>query len=309
MKSILQILTRRLVLISVVLFCIFSHIKCDLPVHCKREQIAGEWVFRIENTKFDAKMFDQKTTCGHGFPDKIEQTVGDVDFSFDEFNDVELSLNNDYTITDKSGQKVGSWTTVYDEGFVAYYGKQVFTAFMKYYKKESFSSEYISNCEKTMIGWYQPNSNENNKNWSCFFGFRTSLAENFRKNKVKSFLSNEKQTAPQMTSLLEKSSKVLYKEHNNKELNLNEIRYGDQIEIISELNKLNLPWKAEIHDEFKNYSFFELKDKLGLRRAKSLKTADEYSFKESNQNKMNPFSADFTHNVNNSINTQCNFLL
>jgi hypothetical protein len=36
------------------MFLFVKYNKCDLPVHCKREQIEGIWTFRISNEKFDA---------------------------------------------------------------------------------------------------------------------------------------------------------------------------------------------------------------------------------------------------------------
>lgn len=294
---------RNLSLLCIIsLLSLLTFVKSDLPVHCKKEQISGDWVFRIEKVVFNPKLLDEKTTCGHGYPDRIETTVGDVDFSFDSFEDVEVHLNSDYSVSDSNGKKVGTWTTIYDEAFVVNFGDKIYTAFLKYYKNPNNQGEYLSNCEKTMIGWFQADKNEPSKNWSCFLGFRKQLLANFQKNAVKSFLAlNEKYTMS-----TEFKSKALYNEHNNKNSILGELKYGEQKDVVEELNSLNLPWKAEITDEFRDYSFFELKEKLGMRRAQSAKKElESFSFKEHDD--VNPFEADFTRNVNHNINTQCIF--
>ena len=168
--------------------------KCDLPVHCKREAIDGIWTFRIDKEIIQPSLKNAKTTCGHGFPDKIENVVGDQDYSFNQYWDIKIKLGSDYKVYEES-KVVGTWTPVYDEGFILKYKESVFTAFMKYYKEYSASTDYISNCSKTMIGWYIPNDKLNNKNWSCFFGFKDYVKKNFLKNGQQliddNFLDNE----------------------------------------------------------------------------------------------------------------------
>lgn len=183
--------------VGILLFFIFmcsSTIKSDLPVHCKREQIEGEWVFRINSDIFNPDLNDFKTSCGHGFPDKIEKIVGDVNYSFESFRDLTLILSKDYKIYEpNSPGPVGKWTPVYDEGFIVYYRNTVFTAFMKYFLKQKTTapkpsnSLYMSNCDKTMIGWVVHDQGQVDKNWSCFFGFKSKIKNEFKSN-TKNFL-------------------------------------------------------------------------------------------------------------------------
>lgn len=166
-------------------------IKADLPIHCKREEIEGEWVFRINNNFFEPSLADYRSTCGHGFPDKIEKLDSDINYAFDDFKDINLFLGKDYRIYDPISNEIkGKWTPVYDEGFIVNFENSVFTAFMKYYLKPVLShkintnknaknEDYLSNCQKTMIGWFIKDQNENTKNWSCFFGFKKNIAYQF----------------------------------------------------------------------------------------------------------------------------------
>jgi len=161
-------------------------IKSDLPVHCKREQIEGEWIFRINSDIFNPDLNEYKTSCGHGFPDNIEKMVGDINYSFESYRDISLILARDYKIYEPNSSKlVGNWTPVYDEGFIVNYKYSIFTAYMKYFLKEKTTSDnpssnlYSSNCDKTMIGWVIHNKSENDKNWSCFFGFKIGIKNEF----------------------------------------------------------------------------------------------------------------------------------
>jgi C1A family cysteine protease len=248
--------------------------KCDLPVHCKREEIEGLWTFRIENEKFDADLNNPKTNCGHGFPDRIEKTVGDINFKFNSYREIELVLGSDYKIYDgkNTNRIVGHWTPVYDEAFVAYYQNSVFTAFMKYYLKAGSTpsngksnKNYLSNCDKTMIGWYVADSSVNNRNWSCFFGFKSKIRNQFSPNRflqldVISKASDRHNDRNFMEMSMETQTFT--------DSGLHLMKY-DQQELVNEINSMNLSWKADIHKEFKGLSFFELKEKLGLKKSRN----------------------------------------
>ena len=135
-------------------------IKSDLPVHCKREQIEGEWIFPINLDIFNPDLNEFKKSCGHGFSDKIEKIVGDINYSFKSFRDITLILSKEYKIYEpNSSTVVGKWTPVYEQGFIVYNRNSIFTAFMKFFLKQKTTSPnpsnnlYLSNCDKTMIGW------------------------------------------------------------------------------------------------------------------------------------------------------------
>jgi len=121
---------------------LINYVKSDLPVHCKREAIDGHWTFKINKVKFQPSLKNLDTTCGHGFPDKIETTVGDNEFLFENYlpTVVKIKLESDYKVYE-NGKIVGNWTPVYDEGFILKYKQSVFTAFMKYYKEYSTATD------------------------------------------------------------------------------------------------------------------------------------------------------------------------
>ena len=294
---------------------IFFYVKADLPVHCKREEIEGVWTFRIETATFDASLKNPKTNCGHGFPDKVEKSIGDINFKFSDYKEIEVNLSSDYNIykSKESKEKVGNWTPVYDEAFVAYYQNSVFTAFMKYYLKDNSSdskgnSNYVSNCDKTMIGWYIPDSNHNDKNWSCFFGFKSKVRSEFTPNRFMQFNNNNiLRKTEENTDELNNSNFIEMSSKTDSRLGLHLIKY-DQRELVKELNNMNLSWKADIHEEFKGLSFFQLKEKLGLKRNKNRKGNTHESFFNNNNNNFKDSLDEFKNfeNSNQPVNGQVN---
>jgi cathepsin C len=259
---------------------------CDLPVHCKKEQIEGIWTFRISKERFEPSLNNHKTTCGHSFPDKISTEVGDKDIEIESYDEMEVRLASDYKIYDMNNNLIGNWTTVYDEGFIAYIRDSVYTAFMKYYRKNTFSTDdtnYISNCDKTMLGWFIQDKHYNNKNWSCFYGVKSKVLQSPNKN---IFLS----------TFIEMNIKL--KEYAT--LSMKSMMYDAQHDIVNEINSSDLGWKADIHEEFKGLSFFQLQEKLGLKRSKQfVENFDE--FKGNNQ-------PNFTQNNENLKNDIASFL-
>ena len=84
-----------------------------------------------------------------------------------------------YQISKKSKSKLklkekGKWTMVYDEGFDVSFrnNKYTFFVFSKYKKnnkKDRFSTNFVSQCYMTLIGWYS----KNNKH-GCFYAIKVT---------------------------------------------------------------------------------------------------------------------------------------
>ena len=233
---------------------------CDLPVHCKMEEIYSLWTFRIDSASFEPSLKNEQTTCGHGFPDQVDTTIGDKNFKFKHYNDIELILGKDYKVYDKTGMiQEGNWTTVYDEAFVVYYKQMVFTAFMKYYKNSHRDKDYSSNCDKTMVGWVIQNGKVNNKDWHCFFGFKSSIKNQFSPNTFLGYNNyNTNSNTEKGYAFLEMELGAI-SEANMKMTDYSQKDFVDEIN-----NNTDLLWKADIYDDYKNLSFFELRKKLGL---------------------------------------------
>ncbi len=160
--------------ILILLLNLLLEVKSDLPVHCRKEKIAGEWTFKVNAETFQPSLKNEVTTCGHGFPNRIEKTIGEPKFSFAKYQkDVVVKLGADYKVYE-NGLIVGRYTPVYDEGFICWYKDSIFTVHMMYYYKQKGDKKPYSECDKTLIGWYVPNNKKNNKNWSCFYGVKNT---------------------------------------------------------------------------------------------------------------------------------------
>jgi hypothetical protein len=236
--------------------CFNIYVKTDLPVHCLVNEIEGEWVIRINKEKFDPSLSDMRTTCGHGFPNRVDNTIGDSDYSFKDYNDVYMTLDKFYNVHE-NGQKVGNWTPIYDQSFVIYYKDSVLTAPYKYYKNTN--NKFVSNCSKSQIGWVMPDKNNNQHGWSCFFAFKKGI--NVFNNGASRFLEE-----PQ-TRLSHNYDGVTYSfaQLNTENKFSSKFKYENFDKVVDEINKADLPWKAKMYDEYVGFSFLQVKEKLGMK--------------------------------------------
>ena len=103
----------------------------DLPVHCLRHQVAGQWTFYVGPPAATPQ------ACGHHTPGEVR----DVVFK-DGFTDVvgvlqtaplEVLLESpdlaSVNSSETGGTEVGWWTMVYDQGFEVRIGGRAFFAF------------------------------------------------------------------------------------------------------------------------------------------------------------------------------------
>lgn len=239
------------------LLVFISNVNADLPVHCLIDNVKGDWTFHVNKEKFSPSLKDEKTTCGHGFPNKVEQLNGDVEFKYDNEDLIKFTLLEDHTVRE-NGLTVGKWTPVYDQSFVIYYKDSILTAPFKYYKN---NEEVVSNCSKTMIGWIVRDKNHKDKDWSCFYAVKNQGTA------YKNFLQVSKQETnfgvkPIPVSLIQTTLQ-------------DNLKYEQLHTVVKEINEANEGWKAQIHPEFVGMSLSELKANLGLVKGKSKVSTNE----------------------------------
>jgi C1A family cysteine protease len=224
---------------------------CDLPVHCVFDDFIGQWVFRINNEKFNPKLNDPQTSCGHQIPNNSQAPIGENDFNFDKFSNLIVELKKDFKVYHEN-QVIGEWTSVYDQSIYLKFVKDGKTAEMtspfKYFKPNENTSP-ISDCSKTMIGWFIPDINNKDKNWSCFFGFQKKDVQNFLQ------ISSSKTNVPVFTQI--KTSEPDFSSH---------LRYEHLQPFVNKVNEMDLSWKAHMNQDFIGLNFIEIREKLGLRR-------------------------------------------
>jgi cathepsin C len=155
-----------------VLLFILVQLRCvvaDLPVHCVRHEVIGDWVFKL------GPLSDKRSACGHEHPDVEEHQPSRqlVDTAQGSKSEMTLSLKSPNLVS--SGAKKGTWTMIYDEGFevkvddgMTYFAFSNFT-YEKDAKKPLAKPHNVSHCDQTMVGWYQ---NADRTKFGCYYGHK-----------------------------------------------------------------------------------------------------------------------------------------
>lgn len=197
------------------LFCFFFFLsliplltKCDLPIHVIMGDVYGTW--KISQTKF---LSDRPETCGGGIPNKNEENLNEslkhyksyLNKTYGKLEDLKINLTlektkviNEWKPRDTwtflavrdvvTGEIIGHWTMVYDEGFeIRLKGRRYF-GFFKYQKNhsgkcpQSFLDDetnidkkcYSTDPTKIHLGWLLDEKqnvvlNEKVFHWGCFY--------------------------------------------------------------------------------------------------------------------------------------------
>jgi C1A family cysteine protease len=169
-------------LICLVIMTLFIEINTDIPTHCVKSQIVGEWVFKrtpaVKRTLNE--LYSEEVLCGHSLPSDEKSSMRVTNLNkYQLGEEIKVKLSNDDSITFISGDhnnEAGTWTMVYDEGFDMVVNKDdpskniSYFAFLKYDLKKSGSrvtSRYASYCYVTLNGWYHVGDK-----WGCFQGHK-----------------------------------------------------------------------------------------------------------------------------------------
>mmetsp|Transcript_123295 Transcript_123295/g.343344 ORF Transcript_123295/g.343344 Transcript_123295/m.343344 type:complete len:564 (-) Transcript_123295:40-1731(-) len=142
-------------LIALVALCAIQQngVLGDLPVHCLRHQVVGDWDFELGG------LTAQRSSCGHLRPDVESVQPSDLSRPV-EVKRVAL-LDPDVAATSKDGS--GTFTMIYDEGFEVHVDGFTFFAFSRF--DLSPSGKNVSHCGETSRGWYR---DANRTLWGCF---------------------------------------------------------------------------------------------------------------------------------------------
>eukprot|EP00408_Alexandrium_pacificum_P031177 CAMPEP_0171292490 /NCGR_PEP_ID=MMETSP0790-20130122/72185_1 /TAXON_ID=2925 /ORGANISM="Alexandrium catenella, Strain OF101" /LENGTH=549 /DNA_ID=CAMNT_0011762227 /DNA_START=1 /DNA_END=1646 /DNA_ORIENTATION=+ len=129
-------------------------VRADLPVHCLRHQIVGEWEFQLGG------LSPHRSSCGHIQPDiesvqpsSMETASGGV---------MRVSLH-DPAVAATSKDNAGTFTMIYDEGFEVHVEGLTFFAFSRF--DLAPGGKNFSRCGETSRGWYR---NANRTQWGCY---------------------------------------------------------------------------------------------------------------------------------------------
>jgi cathepsin C len=138
----------------------------DLPVHCLRHQVAGEWEFTL------GPLGPKRTSCGHTKPDNpYKQPHMKFLESMGPLSKRKFTLNDPNTVSTDDGNS-GTWTMIYDEGFEVATAESVFFAFSKFTWTDADRQNNVSHCGETQIGWYRDKSRNH---WGCYVGKKVGV--------------------------------------------------------------------------------------------------------------------------------------
>lgn len=255
-----------------------KRVSADLPVHCLHSDVVGLWTLRVSTRTFTPSLENEmQTSCGHGLPNRVIELPNDSDLNIQDYKEIKVELRDDFRILE-AGKDAGHWTFVYDQSFILYYKNAILTAPFKYYKS-SGAKDVQSNCSKTFLGWYIPDTNQVRSNWSCFYALKDSQAEqvvksfnflqiDFNMNKEENSLNDFiDKNIKKGFSFVQTNGKLEIQANSASQLNLeNLIKYEQMTNAVNKLNKLDLGWTADVHKQYVGMSFAELKHKLGLNK-------------------------------------------
>jgi len=134
--------------------------RADLPVHCLRHQLLGEWSFEL------GPLAPQRTSCGHQRPDVETAQPHDL-AATSGAKRVTLSEPN---AAATSSDSAGTFTLIYDEGFEVKVEGLTFFAFSRFDAGAAAGGTPAANanhshCGETARGWYR---NANRTMWGCY---------------------------------------------------------------------------------------------------------------------------------------------
>ena len=161
------------ILSLLLIILLFSSTKEDLPVHCLKSQIVGEWSFTLGKTiKLSSPSEKYSFTCEHAIPshESTSYLTNDKKDKLQKEKVINVSFFKDNTFT-SSNNITGKWTMIYDEGFeFVMSDNEKYFVFSKYDKKQTPGSKWTSYCHSTLLGWFYKGDH-----WGCFYGNKKNV--------------------------------------------------------------------------------------------------------------------------------------
>jgi len=245
----------------------------DLPVHCLRHQVLGEWRFTL------APSSERRSSCGHWRPDQeahqpersfVNLAVSQAPVQQQQNQQLMVALKSP-NVAATARDAHGSWTMVYDEGFEFNVAGMNFFAFSNFTFQVNASDPLkqkhnVSHCGETMVGWYQ---NVDRTRFGCFYGSKVLQEEGAAAQPPASppspTLSPTALPASPLKRQLRQSKTTGLLSHHHGPLN-----EQVQTKVVSKLNRkiamLQLGWKARAMSKWNGRTWREVNRYAGLRR-------------------------------------------
>lgn len=205
----------------------------DLPVHCLRHQVEGDWDF------FLGPSGPKRSSCGHQQPDN-EARQPPVSLS-DVSVQKQVSLRSP-NVASTASDNDGHWTMIYDEAFEVKVDGLALLAFSRFdlsYKGGQKTN--TSRCGETQLGWYH---DADRTKFGCFYARKRILPD-------------------QHATLLSFVPNTPVKTQNYDE----PLDHGYHSAFADSLNMLQDLWTAKPHSKFAGMSLREMNSMAGLMRS------------------------------------------
>lgn len=229
-------------------------VRADLPVHCLRHEVVGEWRFTL------GALREQRSSCGHMRPDTEESQPPRQEVDKETGNTHLMVTLSNPNVAATARDPKGSWTMVYDEGFEVVVGGLNFFAFSNFtFEKTSAHSSQrhnVSHCFATMVGWYQ---NLDRTRFGCYYGSKVL------QDQPPAQVHLAARVASASEHKVQEVSKQVGSDSYNKPLDQH-IQHA----VVSKLNKkigmMQLGWKAREMPKWNGRTMREVNSYAGLRR-------------------------------------------
>jgi len=225
----------------VVLSALFGLAAADLPVHCLKSQVEGDWDFTM------SPLSSQRSSCGHQRPDIEEGEPARsmmMSLSAGKPNTVERVSLHSPNVAKTKGGKQGTWTMVYDEGFEVNIGGLNFLAFSNFtFETDPITKKKhnVSHCGDTLVGWYR---NAERTQFGCYYGVKV-----------------DKQTATHVPVAPSAEKLAQQSEHDHTKMTSKAMDKK-----VAKINLLQLGWKARAMPQFLGKTMHDINSYAGIRR-------------------------------------------
>mmetsp|Transcript_59858 Transcript_59858/g.106759 ORF Transcript_59858/g.106759 Transcript_59858/m.106759 type:complete len:567 (-) Transcript_59858:66-1766(-) len=208
-------------------------VRCDLPVHCLRHEIVGDWNFQLGGLSL------QRTSCGHERPDAEGVQPQNIEQSMEVKTISLLEPSMARTKTDVNG----NFTMIYDEGFEVKVDGLVFFAFSRFdmVVKDGMKKNF-SRCGETHRGWYREASSRGK--WGCYVASKVATAA--------SLIQVPPPEKKPHSASYDAPLPLAWHENRARDLNL-----------------LQTSWTARVYDRFIGLSLRQLNEYAGIQRSMS----------------------------------------
>jgi len=210
----------------------------DLPVHCMRAQVLGEWKLSIGPSS------PQRSACGHHRPDSPKGQPERLAPADSRNVTVKFADKGQNKVVVQSGGKETYFSMVYDEGFEFELEGSAFFAFSAYDLKPSLAGGKpvnVSRCDRTEVGWY---SNADRSQFGCWYGEKTTPLHALVRSEEARPVAAEKEHP----NFAKKQTKA---DHEHK---------------VALINERATTWRAKAYDQYAGKSMADLSIRAGHRR-------------------------------------------